>query len=54
MLEDKWISNRHRKRKPKLGLFWCYCDLSKINSGGAKCKVCHKRQKNANSRDRKW
>lgn len=36
------LSNRDKKRAPRLGIFWCWCDLNMVWNG-SKCSVCHRR-----------
>lgn len=35
------MSNRDKKLQPRLGLFWCDCDMSKVGHG-EKCKKCRR------------
>lgn len=40
--EKLWMTNRDKRMAPKLGMFWCYCDLN-IVWAWQKCEVCRKR-----------
>ena len=38
--EYEWfITNRQKKRLPRLGIFWCVCDYN-MTWAGKKCSVC--------------
>lgn len=39
MKKEAWMTNRDKKLAPKLGLFWCDCDCTKVGYG-QKCPLC--------------
>ena len=36
--------NRKKKKEPKQGKGWCYCDFAIVANDGEKCPVCGRRQ----------